>query len=80
MEYERTFNKGENVFINIIDPDNADNAYFYVVTCDEFNVRAIYKLPGMEEESTIVVDIKNREDDRCDLYIRSLDFTLEIRS
>lgn len=80
VEYERTFRKGENVYVNIYDPEDPDNAYFYVVTCDEFNVRAVYKLPDMEDENTIVIDLKNREDDRCDLYIRSLDFTLSIRS
>lgn len=79
LEYERSFKKGENVFISVTDPKN-DNVFFYVVTCDEFNTRAHYKLDDMEDESTIVVNIMNREDDRCDLYIRSLDFTLEIRS
>lgn len=80
LEYERTFDKGENVYINVSDPKDPYNKYFQIVTCDEFSTRAAYKLDGMEDESTIVVEINNREDDRCDLYIRSLDFTLQIRS
>lgn len=79
LEYQRTFNNGENIFINVSDP-NDDNSFFYVTACDDFSVRAHYKLPGMDDESTIVVEVNNRTDNRCDLYIRSLDFTLKIRS
>ena len=64
----------------MFDPEDPDNKYFYIVTCDEFSTRAVYKLDGMEDEGTIVVEINDREDDRCNLYIRSLDFTLQIRS
>lgn len=72
VTYLHYFSKGEHMEFGITSKSGDD--YFFVDSINrESSVRGYYKLPGMEEETTIVVDVTNIMDNSCEFMIRALD-------
>lgn len=62
-------------WLSVEDTENSNDKYFYLEYdySDVTSIRARYKLPGMREESTIVVDVLRCTNTNLKLMIRSLD-------
>ena len=58
IEYTHYDRKMKCLWLSVSDKSNPDSSYFYL-SCNpgETSVRAMYKLPGMENEISIVIDI-----------------------
>lgn len=72
LNYDHYFRKGEFVEFSIT--SQANDEYFFVESINgEKSVRGFYRLTGMEEDDTIVVDILEIRDDGCILMFRAFD-------
>ena len=62
-------------WLSVNDVEIPNDKYFYLEYYhdDVTSIRARYKLPGMEEESTIVVDVLRCTNTNLKLMIRSMD-------
>lgn len=72
LNYDRYFSKGEFVEFSIT--AQANDEYFFVEFINgEKSVRGYYRLTGMDEDDTIVVELVEVKDNGCILLFRSFD-------
>ena len=72
ITYHHYYQKGEILEFGITSRTNDE--YFYLNVYDgEVSVRGYYKLAGMDEEASIVVELSNVRDNHCEIMFRALE-------